>query len=334
MKALVVHSRRTGLGLIRSLGKKKVEVYVADTFKSAGFYSKFTKSAFVVPKIIDVGENIFLEKLLAIGKKCGNGEKLFLFTPSDDYLLFFVKYWKELSPYFIETFETKYELLRDNLEKTRIYKIAEKAKVPFPYSYYTPINIEDIEYPVVIKPTLKKTSEVDVVKEAFRIRICHDKKELLEAMTLLDKINIDYVVQKFISGYDDQLYTAGVFAYKGHLIASATARKLRQFPPNTGECSYGELVNEKTILEYAKRYLKTSKITGICQIEFKKNNSEFYLMEINPRPWSWNSIIEYSGVNLPYIACITIKNKDLTIKKGNRIRNSSLISKLLTYFEF
>ena len=43
-------------------------------------------------------------------------------------------------------------------------------------------------------------------------------------------------------------------------------------------------------------------------LEFKKYHGKHFLMEINPRPWSWNSIIDYAGINLPYIACNTILN--------------------------
>lgn len=311
MKALIVHSRRTGLGIIRSLGRKGVDIYVADIYKSAGFYSKYTKGSVIIPKLIEVGEEKFLQILIDFGEKYSRGEKIFLFTPSDDYLFFFVKHWDKLKLYFNNTFETNFEKLKDNLEKTKMYKIAEKAKVSYPFTFYSPVNSINVkEYPVIIKPALKKTSKVDVVKEAFRIKFCNSKDELDTAIGQLEKINIGYVVQQYIPGDDDQLYTAGIFAYKGNLIAAGTSRKLRQFPPKTGECSYGELVDEPKIIEYSKQYIEESGITGMCQVEFKKYKGDFYLMEINPRPWSWNSIMDYAGINLPYIAIKTILSDD------------------------
>jgi predicted ATP-grasp superfamily ATP-dependent carboligase len=304
MKALIVHSRRTGLGLIRSLGKNKVEVYCSDVYKSEGFYSKYTKKGFVLPKLIEDGSAYVLESLINIGKEiCVENEKIFLFTGSDDYLLFFVQNWDRLSLFYEAVFETSLEKLSPCLEKKGMYILAESSGVPIPKTYYSPVRPSDVEsYPVIIKPTLKKTDKIDVVKEAFRIRKAHNESELEKWISKLDKIKSPYVVQKYIEGKDDSLYTAGIFAYKGKLCAIGTSRKLRQFPPSLGECSLGELIKAPNLELYSERLIKKAGITGMCQIEFKKNDNDFFLMEINPRPWSWNSIIEYAGINLPYLA--------------------------------
>ena len=59
MKALIIHTRRTGLGLIRSLGKKEVDVFCADEYKSPGFYSRYVSEGFIIPSIIKDGERSF-----------------------------------------------------------------------------------------------------------------------------------------------------------------------------------------------------------------------------------------------------------------------------------
>jgi predicted ATP-grasp superfamily ATP-dependent carboligase len=118
----------------------------------------------------------------------------------------------------------------------------------------------------------------------------------------LERKECPFVIQSFIPGGDDQLYTAGVFSYKGEVISSFSGRKLRQFPPTIGEASYAELVDVKPIIEYAERYIKKTGFTGMAQIEFKKYEDDYYLMEINPRSWSWHSIGLAAGVNLPWSA--------------------------------
>ena len=309
MKALIIHTRRTGLGLIRSLGKKEVDVFCADEYKSPGFYSRYVSEGFIIPSIIKDGERSFIDKMLEIGEDIGSNDKIFLFTSSDDYLIIISKYWDKLSKYYISVSETNRTKLLDNLLKDRMYKIAESANVNHPKTYYSNnINISDLSYPVVIKPTIRKTSDSDVGKSVFKIRKCHNKLELTSAISLLKEKDSDFVVQDFIPGEDNQLFTVGLYAYKGSVIAAVSARKLRQFPPIVGECSFGELVSDPLAIEESKKYIQESGISGICQLEFKKYRGKHYLMEINPRPWSWNSIIEYAGINLPFIACTTILN--------------------------
>ena len=75
----------------------------------------------------------------------------------------------------------------------------------------------------------------------------------------------------------------------------------------------------------AERLIKEIGLTGISQIEFKKYNGEYYLIEINPRIWSWHQIHQKAGVNLVLIAaeCINGKNPTKVIepfkdKKGEK----------------
>ena len=314
-KALVVHSRRTGLSIIRSLGKKGVEIYTADTYKAEGFYSKYTKKSVVLPELIAVGNNVLLMTFIDLALEIDpENTKPFLFTGSDDYLMFFVKNWKSLSLYYRASFETDLKTLRSCLEKKEMYKTAEMANVPIPQTYSCPVNSVAINtYPVIIKPSLKKTDKVDVVKQAFRIEKAYDPIELNKYIGMLDSLKVPYVVQEYIEGGDDSLYTAGIYSHKGILIAAGTGRKLRQYPPGLGECSLGELVVEPKLIEHASNLVKKAGITGICQVEFKKKNNIYYLMEINPRPWSWISLMDYAGLNLPFIAIVSHENNNNTI---------------------
>lgn len=314
MKAFVVHSRRTGLGIIRSLGKEGVEIYTADVYKAEGFYSKYTKKGFVIPNLIDVGNENLVNKFLEIAKEI-DPEKTrpYLYTGSDDYLMFFVKHWDTLSHYYRASFETDLSKLKPCIEKKGMYKIAENAQVPIPFTYYSPVDTKRINsFPVIIKPSLKKTDTVDVIKQAFRIAFAENESQLQVHIDKLERINVPYVVQQFIPGGDDTLYTAGLFAYKGEVKAIGTGRKLRQYPPSLGECSLGELVEAPKLKTYAIYLLKEAGITGICQVEFKKHEDEYYLMEINPRPWSWISLMDYAGFNLPWIAMETIEGRKTT----------------------
>ena len=273
------------------------------------FFSRYVTKSFIVPSIIKFGENYFIERMLDIGKKISKKKKTFLFTCSDDYLIVISNNWNKLSKYFISVSETNKDKLLNSLYKDRMYKVAKAANIYYPKTYYSNnINLDNLRYPVVIKPTIRKTSKDDIGKLIFKIKVCYNRLELVNAINSLNLAKSNFVVQDFIPGNDNQLFTVGLYSYKGDVVACASARKLRQFPPLIGECSFGELVFEPSVIDEAKKYIQKSGISGICQLEFKKYQEKYYLMEINPRPWSWNSIIVYSGINLPYIACKKILN--------------------------
>lgn len=301
---MVIHARRTGLGVIRSLGKLGVEVYAADEYHAPGLYSRYVKKRFLFDGVANCGEEAFVQRLLEIGRVIEGKLKPVLFTGSDDYLPIIARNWEKLSEYFLSASETNEELLHKNLLKDQMYHIAEEADVKYPQTRYSrDFTDAGLRYPVVVKPSLRKSSDYDDDFCVFKIRKCADRTSLQDAIGLLRAKNIEFVVQEFIDGEDDSLFTVGLYAHKGRVLGAATARKLRQFPPVTGECSLGELVNEPGARIAADAFISFSGITGICQVEFKKHDGCYYLMEINPRPWSWNSLMEYAGVNLPFLAC-------------------------------
>jgi len=313
MKALVINCGRNGLGIIRALGSKNVDVIAVDHNNLIpAIHSKYVKRKYIVTNMIK-DEKKFIDEIITIGIKESKQDKIFLLPMNDEYVLIFTKYWEKLNDWFYAVFETDMTILLKCMEKTKMYKIAEEANVPYPRTLYSPINFNDIfklSFPLVVKPQNRRSLE-SIKNNVFRLRLCHNIESLESAIQFLENINSQYIVQEFIPGSDDQLYTDGIFAYKGKLVASFTGRKLRQFPVTMGECSYGEVIREPRIVNYAEKIVNYTSYTGIAQIEFKKYNNEYYLMEMNPRSWSWNSLAEYSGINLPWIGCETIKTGEI-----------------------
>lgn len=314
MKVFVIHARRTGYGVIRALQDSGCEIYVADSVKRPIFASKYVKKTFVVSDIVKVSNEAFLDELIQIGKE-NNFEELspVVFTGKDDYLQFFSKYYNKLSKYYQLSFEPNYEILQSALSKKRLIDIANRASVLIPKSFTDDDDLaavfNSIEYPAIIKPELKNTPEIDIVEEAFRLRYCNNEKELSDAVQLLQKLNSPYVIQEYIPGDDNELYTCGVYSFKGELKAWSTSKKIRQFPPNTGQCSYGKTLYEDALLEPSMSLLKTTGLTGISQIEYKKYKGKYYLIEINPRIWAWHEIHRTVGVNFSKICMDQLHGK-------------------------
>jgi predicted ATP-grasp superfamily ATP-dependent carboligase len=306
MKVFIIHARRTGYGVIRSLKHKHPSVYIADTERTPVFKSVYVKDSFLISDITKVSEEVFLHEMISLAHKMDyKKEKPVVYTGKDDYLIFFSRNYERLSEYFLLSFETNYSILHQALDKTFLPEIATRAQVKFPKTLLNPTFEEvtrGIPYPVVLKPYVKNTPELDVVQAAFRVAICNNDDMLTESLQKIQSFGVGYVAQEYIPGSDADLHTIATYSYSGELRAWSTSKKVRQFPPTMGECSYGITTYQPELSELAERLVRTLGLTGISQIEFKSFNGDYYLIEINPRVWSWHQIHTLVGVNLCEIA--------------------------------
>ena len=306
MKVFIIHTRRTAYGVVRCLAQTSCTIFGADTVRNELAHSKYLKDFFLIPEITERSEKDFLEVLIALAHKMDfERDKPMVFTGKDDYLLFFARHHATLSRYFIFSFEPSYARLTRALDKLLLAETALALGVTAPRSH----SLKEFEreedappFPVIIKPAIKCRPEVDVVRKAFRLRVCEDLSRLKVAVRALEDLQQPYIIQEYIPGGDEALFTCGVYCFQGRLVAWSTSRKIRQFPPLTGECSFGETVHLPELVEPARRLVEAIGLSGIAQIEFKKHNGRFYLIEINPRIWSWHEIHRFVGVNFVLIA--------------------------------
>jgi len=310
LKIFILHTRRTGYGVIRALAGVATEIFGADTFRSEAALSRHLNEFFLIPDITTCSEEQYVELMIDLARRMKyEVERPIVFTAKDDYLLFFSKHYEKLAPYYHLSFENDYTRLNQALDKAELAKVASQYEVLAPRAYELTDFTETAQpptFPVIMKPAIKNRPDVDIVAKAFRLRICHSVEEVHQAALLLDRYDQPYVIQEYIEGGDDALYTCGVFAHQGQLIAWSSSRKLRQFPPHTGECSLGELIYLPDLVEPCEKLIRAIGLSGIMQIEFKRRGDEFFLIEINPRIWSWHEIHRLVGVNLSEIAVNTI----------------------------
>jgi D-aspartate ligase len=325
-KVLIINCRRNGLGVIRSL--KNHYIIAADHLITPAFYSKYVNEKHILPDRIK-NEEGFINGLIKIASKYD--DKLFLIPTNDDYLEIFIRNKEILEKYFIFVFESDSLILESCVDKQKVYETLKVTSVTFP-KHYSKLDLvcDTINYPVIIKPGNKSNSNIIGKQGLFRIRVCENSIELKEAVEILENLSSNYVIQELIKGDDSQLYACGVFSYRGDLKACFTGRKLRQFPPSTGEGSYCESVESPELIKLSNEIVKKLNYTGIANIEFKYKDGMFYFIEMNPRSWSFNSISSYCGVNLPEIALDYFKGVD----QKNIITNSRKGTWIFLYEDF
>src|SRR5690606_1760274 len=112
--------------------------------------------------------------------------------------------------------------------------------------------------------------------------------------------------QQFIPGLSNQMFTVGVYADRGYELAGIfTGRKARGYPAEFGDCIVGESYPvPQGLIENVRRIVKDLRYEGIAEFEYKRHEltGGYYLIEINPRSWSWVGITPACGVSLPWLA--------------------------------
>jgi D-aspartate ligase len=155
-------------------------------------------------------------------------------------------------------------------------------------------------FPVIVKPERSVEFKQRHKRQGFR---CETPAELEDALAKTEEFGP--IVQEFVPGGDDTLYTVGSYiARDGRALGVFSGRKLRQTPPRIGTCRVGEALWVDEAVDAALRLLEAFGYFGLSQVEFKRDRRDgsFKLMEINPRLWQWHGLATACGVDLPRIA--------------------------------
>jgi D-aspartate ligase len=271
-----------GLAAIRSLGRAGVHVLAVDHRPSAlGFRSRYADRR--ISPDVRTDEAAFVEFFARLGK-------VVVFPTHDAELNALARHADELS--LLAPFPP-WNLL-ERLQSKRVQlETAQAAGVDIPVP-------DPSTFPVIVKPDRSVEFKQRYKRQAFR---CETPTELEDALAKTEEFGP--IVQEFVPGGDDTLYTVGSYlARDGRALGVFSGRKLRQTPPGIGTCRVGEAVWVEEAVDAALRLLKAFGYSGLSQVEFKRDprDGSFKLMEINPRLWQWHGLAIACGVDLPRIA--------------------------------
>ena len=157
---------------------------------------------------------------------------------------------------------------------------------------------DECPYPAILKPAFSHLGVKALGAKALR---CADAGELHAALAATG--DVELLLQEYVPGGDDQLYTAGLFVCAGGHVAF-TGRKLKQHPPGLGIARLAEAVDEPGLVPGGVALLAELGYEGISQVEYKRDERDgsFRLMEANFRPWTWLGLATACGANLPLAA--------------------------------
>lgn len=304
--AIVIGSNIGALSIVRSLGRKSVQVILL----TSDFSEYAAKSRYCHKVKCDILNGNTLVKEL---KKIANSwdQKGVLFCTSDSSVLTLAEHRKELEQFY------HFVLPPDNIvkmlmSKQQFHEFATRNEFKVPKTFFISCK-EDIEkvrhltsYPCVIKPEFRDNKWVQKVSGLDKILLAHTRGEYTKYFNCYDLSDHKLIVQEWIDGSDAEVYYCLTYINRNHEpLAIFTGRKIRQFPILTGSTSLAESKKVPSLAEESLRLLQTAGCTGLCSVEFKfsKKNNTFIITEptIGRVDTQEGSSIS-SGMDIPFIA--------------------------------
>ncbi len=303
--AIVVGGHFQGLGLLRSLARQHVPTYLLYGGICIARFSKYVKRYAKYPDL--KREDHFFEFLTDLARR-ENLEGWLIYPNDDEMVYFLAKYRERLEQYYRVT-TPSWDIVKFAYDKMLTYKLAEQCHIDIPKTYY-PRNAEeleqlDIEFPVIIKPSVKEPFFSRTRRKAIRVDNRRDLvDEYTKAATLVGPSQT-VMVQELIPDGARNLFSVGSFFKDGELLGKVVARRLRQHPMDFGHATtYAETVDIPELEEIATKILREIGYYGLSEVEFMRDqrDGKYKLLEINARPWGWHTIAIGAGVDLPYLS--------------------------------
>lgn len=305
-KAVILGSNYfIALSILRSLGPKHIHCVALDHTKkgSYAFLSKYVSESYICPHYKNE-EQAFLDFLIDFSKK--QELKPVLFPCADNYVEFIDAHLDELREYYLIP-QTQKGLYTEVMNKDTLFDLAVKHGVRVPESIRSndpdlinKVN-QTVGYPCIVKPV-----DSPAFTKAFRLKsfYINNEKELIEGLTKARNANVEVIVQRIIPGFDDHMYTYDAYMNQNSDVTHwVTCNKFRQYPINFGASSFTIQKYVEELHTIGAPFFKAMGYKGFAEIEFKKDakTGEYYLIEINVRTTTLNSMLAKAGVNFPYV---------------------------------
>ncbi len=291
------------LAVLRSMSRRGIPVLVADHEHNICRYSRFRhRTAKAPPPSDDVKYADFLVDLARRENLDG-----WMLLPNNDACVHAISRHKARLDSVYRVPLPDHEVIKKVYVKRNTYDIAQRYGIPAP-RLYRAANLEQlmsipITFPVVVKPSVRDHFYSKVKIKGFKV---DDRQQLDTVYRRVCKVigPDEVIVQEFIPGGAEHLYSFCPFFKNGRTVGGVMARRSRQHPMDFGHAStFAELVDIPELRHAAENFLTLISYYGIAEVEFMfdKRDCQYKLIEVNPRIWGWHSLAIGAGVDLPYL---------------------------------
>lgn len=304
-------SERAALAVIRSLGRRNIEVTAADSTRfSMGFMSKYCKQRILYPSP-ETEKTRFARALL----KKVRDESFDALIPITDMAMVPIVERKEDFEQYTKVAAPDLSTATKVLDKIETLKIARQQDLPCPATTFGE-NIDDahrfskeIVYPVVVRPRRKVTwiGEKALILKVTSNNYAYDYQDFItkwaKLVLTLKKVGLDrdfLLVQEFIPG---QGFGLEALMHEGRPKATFVHKRLREYPVTGGASTLRESAKDDRLARLGIKLLAALQWDGVAMVEFRLNRStgEPMLIEVNGRFWGSLPLAIRSGVDFPYL---------------------------------
>lgn len=315
---VLVHLGRTSYGVIRSIRRyyrKKISEDIllvgAAEVKDSIFYSGLLDDAWLIEDICSGAPSAINKLKNLIDSNFPSIQKYTVISGRDD-----VSRWMEKSMLFKS--DIRYvPIFKSNWSFSSLSSKANIREIGQRFGWGTPGQINSSEImgfdfndskSIVCRPAKKGLDAWESVP--FRVRHLKSKSDACAfAKEFSGSLN-KFVYTEYIPGGDDQLWSVVLSSCQGRLLAVGVGRKIRQFPDGFGEASFAMTcdVNDEH-LAMATQFSKALDISGCVQLEFKHYQGDDFLIEVNPRVFSWHDAFRSDqGIGMVALLILSVFN--------------------------
>jgi predicted ATP-grasp superfamily ATP-dependent carboligase len=300
--AVVIGGDYRGLGVVRSLGRRGIPVWVLADEHFLAATSRYTQRRFRWPSE-DADRQI--EFLVDLGRR-HHLEGWVLIPTGDETAALLSQHRARLAEQFrIST--PDWDVLRWAYDKRLSQQLATRLGIAQPWTC-TPASAPhlldiDCPFPAILKPAVKTQLNRFTRAKAWPVA---NHQELItrytEACALIPPNEI--LLQELIPGNGETQFSFAALCQNGEPLAWVVARRARQYPIDFGRSSsYVETVEAPDVEQAARRILTELRYTGLIEAEFKVDprDGRCKFLELNPRVWGWHTLGRIANVDFPYL---------------------------------
>jgi D-aspartate ligase len=306
--AIVLCNTVTGIATVRALAECGIDVH-ACIFRPDDPLHDSRYGVKIACYHLQNDERGLVDFLLDYARKLGN--RPVVLPTGDAHALLLAKHAAELTPY-CRIWRLPHAQLARIINKTRLYEAAAAAGVPTIPSLSTPSLTQVIQWskqhsgPYILKPSYEGDGSCKLAGKNLVLEGC---EELLAYVRNHGAESL--VVQRMIRGGDGNIFDCyGLCDSSGRVVTLTSHQRIRQFPPNFGATSMGEIPaplpsrEEQFLFAATERLLNRIRFHGIFGIEWlrEETTGAFYLIDFNARPFLTIGHLRDCGVNLPLLA--------------------------------